>query len=614
MPKLKAFFFLLILPLFLQAQLTPLEKMDSLYNVAQYFDDAKKDSLRIIGRQLRDLTKKTGVPQGELYALRFEGWADEYEGNYDLALNKYLEMLEKARKADDEFSVNAAYNDMGAVYLHTNQYQRAKDIYKEAISNNDLRQRNPKRLSVFYNNLGIVYRRLDLLDSALYFYGESLKIKEELGDERGMADLRINMASLMVKLERYPEAERYTRQNLEFLKGKDLKADIWANTNNLASVKFGQQKYREALNLFEESMRLAQALQSRERIKETQEHLATVHEALGNYRQALSYYKEAEATRQEIISVKTNERISELQEQFNARERETENELLNAQLSSQRQQRTLLIGGLLIALAAVAGIAFALQKNRQKNAQLARQNRLIEKQKDKLTELNSEKNNLISIVSHDLRTPFNSILLWNQNLRENLASSPLKVAESSEMIEKMAGYGQEMIDNILDIERMEINSHTIDVQPLPLEAFTNSLIADFGPAAKGKNITLVNDFNLAENYTFQTDEKLLRRALENLISNALKFSHRDTKVWLKVFKEGKKLHFAVKDLGIGITKEDQALLFKKYGRTSAAPTGDEQSTGLGLSIVKRIADELGAKVTVQSEPGKGSTFGLVFRV
>lgn len=610
----KNLLFLLFLPGLLTAQLTPLEKMDSLYNIAQLYDDAKIDSLRIMGQQLRALTKESGIPQGELYALRFEGWADEYEGNYDLALPKYLEMLEKARKANDEFSINAAFNDMGAVYLHTNQYERAKSIYQEAISNPELQQNNPKRLSVFYNNLGIAYRRLDLLDSALYSYGESLKIKEELGDERGMADLRINMASLMVKLERYDEAEKYTLQNLDYLKGKDLKADVWANTNNLASVKFGQDKYQEAFRLFEKSLGLAEELNSKERIMETQEHLATVHESIGNYRQALSYYRQAESTRQEIINVETNERISELQEQFNARERETENELLNTQLTSQRQQRTLLIGGLLLALAAVAGIAFALQKNRRKNAQLAGQNRLIEKQRDKLTELNSEKNNLISIVSHDLRSPFNSILLWNRTLRENLASSPLKVAESSEMIEKMAGYGQEMIDNILDIERMEINSHTIDVQPLPLAEFTSELIADFAPAAKGKDITIVNDFNLSEDFIFQTDGKLLRRALENLISNALKFSNRNAKVWLKVFKEGRKLHFEVKDLGVGISKEDQALLFKKYGKTASTPTAGEQSTGLGLSIVKRIGDELGAKVTVQSEPGKGSVFGVVFRL
>ncbi|KPM47648.1 ATP-binding protein [Jiulongibacter sediminis] len=610
----KNLLFLLFLPGLLTAQLTPLEKMDSLYNIAQLYDDAKIDSLRIMGKQLRTLTKESGVPQGELYALRFEGWADEYEGNYGLALPKYLEMLEKARKANDKFSINAAFNDMGAVYLHTNQYERAKSIYQEAISNPELQQDNPKRLSVFYNNLGIAYRRLDLLDSALYSYGESLKIKEELGDERGMADLRINMASLMVKLERYDEAEKYTLQNLDYLKGKDLKADVWANTNNLASVKFGQDKYQEALRLFEKSLGLAEELNSKERIMETQEHLATVHENIGNYRQALSYYRQAESTRQEIINVETNERISELQEQYNARERETENELLNTQLTSQRQQRTLLIGGLLLALAAVAGIAFALQKNRRKNAQLARQNRLIEKQRDKLTELNSEKNNLISIVSHDLRSPFNSILLWNRTLRENLASSPLKVAESSEMIEKMAGYGQEMIDNILDIERMEINSHTIDVQPLPLAEFISELIADFAPAAKGKDITIVNDFNLSEDFIFQTDGKLLRRALENLISNALKFSNRHAKVWLKVYKDGKKLHFQVKDLGVGISKEDQSLLFKKYGKTASTPTDGEQSTGLGLSIVKRIADELGAKVTVKSEPGKGSVFGLVFRL
>ena len=588
------------------------EKLDSIFLIAQYYDDSKKDSLRIAAQNLRDITEKTGVPQGELYALRFEGWADEYDGNFDLALDKYLQLLEKAKKAEDEFSINMAYNDIAAIYIHFDQLDKAKAIYLEAINSPGFRDKEDKRLSVFYNNLGIVYKRLGNLDSALYSYGRSLQIKEKLGDERGMADLKINMSSLMVSLKRYDEAEKITLENLAFLKGKDLKADQWANLNNLGGIKFYQKKYAEALSIYRECLKLATEMDSKEREMETSEDMAEIYEGMGQPAQALKFFKRASELRQEILNLETSQRISELQEEFNAKERETENALLSTQLETERQRRTMLIAGLILAAMAVAGITFALQKNQKKNRQLARQNRLIEKQRDKLTELNSEKNNLISIVSHDLRSPFNSIALWNKMLQDSLGSSPLKVAESTEMIAKMAHYGQEMINNILDIERMEINTHTMDLQAIRLHDLVNELVHDFAPAASGKDIKLITNNQLPEDFTLQSDPTLLRRALENLISNALKFSNPHAKVWITMVQKGKKLMLEVKDLGPGISREEQRNLFQKYGKTSATPTSGEVSTGLGLSIVKRIMDELGGKVSIESEEGKGSTFILIF--
>ncbi|MGR3810276.1 ATP-binding protein [Jiulongibacter sp. NS-SX5] len=596
----------------LAAQQSPVEELDSLYYVARNYDDAKKDSLRIVGKELRRLGDKFKLPQGELYALRFEGWADEYDGNYDLAIAKYLELREKALLAKDDFSSFMALNDMSGVYIHTQRYEKAQEVIMEGIQTEGLRKNHPRRLSTFYNNLGITYKKMGNRDSAAYAYQQSLEIKKELNDKRGMADLRINLTSLLVAKGRFEEAEKYTLQNLDYLKDKDLKADLWINLNNMGGIKIGQKRYAEALDYLNRSLVLAEELGSSEREMETRKHLAILYEETGRPAQALENFKKADALQEEIVNLETNARISELQEQFEAKEREAENALLSTQLSSELQNRRFLLVGLALALISVAAIAFALQKNRKKNKQLAHQNRLIAEQKDKLTELNTEKNNLISIVSHDLRTPFNSILLWNSTLRENLSTSAFKVAESSEMIEKMAQYGQDMINQILDIEQLEINNHQIDVQSVPIAPLLTDLINDFAPAAKGKNIQIVAQNQLPIGTEFQTDPTLLRRALENLISNALKYSNSHSKVWVSASQSRNKMRFEVKDVGPGISKDEQKQLFKKYGKTSATPTAGEASTGLGLSIVKRIMDELGGRVSVESIPGKGSTFRLEF--
>ncbi len=617
--------FLSLLTYAVKAQQSPLEKIDSIFLKTQYYDDSKIDSLRISANELRAIGKKSGIKLGEFYALRFEGWAHEYEGNYDKALATYLELLQKAKEAEDSFSINMAYNDMGAVYIHTNQNQRAKAIYQEAIDNPLLGKNDPKRLSTFYNNLGIVYKRLDDLDSALICYSKSLGIKKELGDLRGIADLQINMASLMVSLERYDEAEKITLENLEYLKDKDSKADKWSNLNNLAGIRYSQGKEKEAIALLKECLILANELGSKEREMETSQDLAHIYEKTGEPALALSFYKAASEIRQELINFETNKKINELQEEFNAKEREVENKVLNAQLQTEKQRRWVLLSFLILACLIVAGVIFALQKNRKKNQQLAHQNELINQQKDKLTELNSEKNNLISIVSHDLRSPFNTIALWNKTLQDNLNISPLKVAEATEMVARTALYGQQMINNILDIEKSEINNHQVELTNTDSINLVRELIEDFQPASSGKEINIqlyVQGKYLAKDetidnmefFTLLTDANLLRRALENLISNALKFSKRNSEVFVYLAREESSFTFTVKDFGIGIPKEEQSKLFSKYGQTSASPTENEASTGLGLSIVKRIMEELGGTVSFLSESGKGSEFTLTLPV
>jgi len=139
-----------------------------------------------------------------------------------------------------------------------------------------------------------------------------------------------------------------------------------------------------------------------------------------------------------------------------------------------------------------------------------------------------------------------------------------------------------------------------------------NIVDDFQPAAAGKNIQL--HFETPDKHVYLvSDKQLVSRICENLFSNAIKYSPPNKNVWISLSATNDAVNIQVKDEGIGISKDEMPNLFSKYSKISSKPTAGEASTGLGLSIVKRIVDELNGSVFCESEPGKGSLFTVVLK-
>ncbi|WP_341225847.1 tetratricopeptide repeat-containing sensor histidine kinase [uncultured Arcticibacterium sp.] len=602
--------FALTSPLMASAQKIDIAYVDSLIYFTQYLgmDESKADSLILMADQIEEKGFGIDYKLGAIYGYRFKGWAYDYKGDYDKAIAFMLKFLKVAQEEGFEDEIIMAYGDLGGLYSFMDRHEEAKSIFLKAIQDENFRKKQPRRLSTFYNNLGSTYNQLGKKDSALVMYKKSLQLKEETGDSLGMLNLKTNLSSFLIQENQLKDAEKLILENIAFCKLIDKKGDLWHNYINFGSLRNKQKRFKEAEQHLLNAKAIAEELDNDPFRKESFQALAVNYEQQGQFKKALAMEQATKEVSEKILNQETNDKISELRETYNSEEKERENKLLNLELSAKQTQQNLLLLGLLLAALFSGLIAFSLRKNRIKNRQLALQNNLINQQKDKLTELNEEKNSLISIVSHDLRSPFNSIALWNNILKENLEGSPLKVAEATEMIGKTASYGQQMIDNILDIEKIEINTHQLDLSEIDPIELSTSLIDDFAPAASGKGIKINFKSELDESQRIVTDASLLRRALENLISNALKFSHPKSKVEVLLVKKNENLLFKIKDYGVGIPITEQSQLFTKYGQTSASPTSDESSSGLGLSIVKRIAEELGGTVSFESELGKGSEF------
>jgi signal transduction histidine kinase len=241
--------------------------------------------------------------------------------------------------------------------------------------------------------------------------------------------------------------------------------------------------------------------------------------------------------------------------------------------------------------------------------ELAKQKDEILSKNEELESLNSEKNNLIGIVAHDLKSPLNQIkgLVSLIKMTTQLEGEPVNCLN---MIEASAIRLNSMIGKILDIEAIESKQLNLNMEPVDLTELLNGLADRFKLDANRKSIELIESIPIG--ISINIDRNYLTQILENLLSNAIKFSPSNKKIYLNLQDNGDHIIAEVRDEGPGLNDDDKKKLFSKYQKLSAKPTGSESSTGLGLSIVKKFTETMGGQIWCESELGKGASFFVKF--
>ncbi len=239
---------------------------------------------------------------------------------------------------------------------------------------------------------------------------------------------------------------------------------------------------------------------------------------------------------------------------------------------------------------------------------------IILRQNAKLRELNDEKNEFLGIAAHDLKNPLSGI----KGLAELIAMGNMEEAEIIDFanhIKTSAEFMFGLITDLLDINSIEEGKLNLNCEVFPINALLNNAILEFKQRAEAKNIELIS--NIKTTYVMvNLDMPKTRQVIENIISNAIKFSPLNKQIYINssVEKSNNFVLIEVQDQGPGISSEDMKKLFGKFARLSARPTADEHSTGLGLSIVKKLVEAMGGKIWCESQPGKGSSFKFTFPI
>lgn len=585
--------------------------LKSLYDRVLDFNSSKADSVLYYAHYIEEQARKSDFEKGAVLSLRLKGIYWEFREEYDSAIQYYYRTLEQARKLETNEYEPAALSDLAMVYNSIKQPEKARDFFREAL----LVARSRKEvMSIFVQstNLGSVYSRLGYPDSALLFLEEAEEISKKYNINIDKHFLYNNIGNAWFYKKEWDKALLFFRMNYDSNRLNQDKELLWYDCLNIGDVFIGKRNFDSARKYIDQSFDLAIQLGSKQKEADVYALYAKFYSTKGEYKDAFRAFEEWHKLDTSLVNQRTLQTVARLQENYNLKQAIQNNRLLELEVDKQKLgKRNIFLTSLGIGALAVFALISLLLIRRKNNLQI-RQNALIQKQNNKLAQLNAEKNSLISVVSHDLNAPFTSIKMWSNILLSDVSGLSEEQKNALYRIQSSADNGELLIKNILRIENEEIKQHALNLEELDMNSCLEDKVNTHRAKAQQKEISL--HFSPAGGQVLlMSDRQMLSRILDNLLSNAIKFTPRGKHVWVSLIDDKDAIQIRIKDEGVGIAQEDIPYLFSKYTKISSMPTEGEYSTGLGLSIVKRLVEELNGTVVCNSELEKGSIFTVTLK-
>ncbi len=235
------------------------------------------------------------------------------------------------------------------------------------------------------------------------------------------------------------------------------------------------------------------------------------------------------------------------------------------------------------------------------------QEEIIKQNNTQLKELNATKDMFFSIIAHDLKNPFNNILGFSELLTHNVHKyNQDKTLQFAQSINRAARNAYKLLENLLEWARMQTGSIEFKPELIVLENLILEIIGVISANSTAKNILV--SYEISDCIQMFADKNMINTVLRNLVTNAIKYTHKNGAVKIVTTCNVSEVHIAVIDNGIGINSEKIKKLFKINEKTTTPGTEDERGTGLGLILCKEFVEKHNGKIWVESEVGKGSRF------
>lgn len=320
-------------------------------------------------------------------------------------------------------------------------------------------------------------------------------------------------------------------------------------------------------------------------------------QALRFHRLAARVQERDSEARYKLLIGQANYRLESTQRDGQIHELERDRMIQDMKLESSRRSQWYL--ALIAALTSTLLLVTALQIRSQRRAA-----QILSEQNEKLRQLDAEKDDFLAIAAHDLKSPLGGIQRACEIIADPQTDSEFARDLATDVVQS-AGRMFHLITRLLDLHRLGQLSEPL--MPCNISELAHSIYTEALPRAGSKRIEL--ELDLPESPVRALADPLrVSQIIDNLLSNALKFSPSGRWVRLAVAMEGGAPVISVADQGPGIAAEDRAKMFRKFARLSARPTGGEHSSGLGLAIVHAQVEALGGSIVCESEPGQGTRF------
>ncbi len=581
----------------------------------------------------------SAITQGDsmqvAHALNNMGRFYSLQGDHARSYDNYMRAIEIFEALEDKDAMSYGYKSLAELYLTQNNYEKAIQMSKKALELRESVNNTHGQISVL-NEMAEIYLEKGDFDNVVHYYEEAMLRASAIQDLAMMSNIYLGISDA------YCVQDRYDLALDEAMKAQEIERQINnQDLENRTNLLFGKLLFR--LNRFDEAEayldELMKELENSNDLsleREAAYYQALLYKATGRYELAFEKFQRHHTLDKTLESAENARMIERLEARIEIESKDRENQLLVAENAMKeatedrlRMQNVLLLVGILAAAIIVMILYFMnkkrleanrklIQKNnfiasqrgeiKNQNEQIARQNEKLKLRNERLKSLNNEKDTLMNILAHDLKAPFNRIKGLTQLLELTELSEEQK--KYTQMLDNSTLNGLNLIRDLLEVSAFSDEERKPTMAELSLVKQLHEKKENFRTEAESKHIRL--KILLDDDVYIPADPSYLSRILDNLISNAIKFSNPGKEVILSGGRKDGVPYVSVKDFGPGFSKKDRENLYHKFARLSAQPTAGESSNGLGLAIVKILVDSLEGEIELISNPGEGSEFIIRF--
>lgn len=561
-------------------------------------------------RQARELAEKIGYARGLARAIGYQGMMAYRQGKYDFAIAYHLQSLDIADSINDRQLIAFRYNDLANVYLDKGDWAKAM-LYNQKSLAIKQKLNDKEGIATSFRNMGMIYLRQKNYDSALIYLNQAEALAKEINDKRILGYVYLYLGELYTRKGEIPIGIRTLQEATRLHREINNQYGLAEALNSLAEAYLATNIPASAQVVFEDALAIAKRTGIRLEVQRAYIGLANTYEKQRQFAEALHYYKQYTSLKDSIFAEKNEETIAFLDAQFQNELKQTqialltkEKELADKAVQEEKRYNYALLAIIVIILIFAVLMTRSMLEKRRLSRDLLQKSAEIERQSQKLAELNDFKNRLFLMIAHDLRSPMAALKTTIDVLNPDILKG-----EELEMIrqelQRQFNATDETLQELLAWTQSQMEGEVLRPVGINLQDAVRQITEFLGNVAQAKNISVRNE--VPPDIKVRADANHLSAIIRNLIANAIKFTLSGGVVTIQAAAKNQMAEIIVRDTGVGISAERLIRLFNGE-RLSSRGTAGEKGTGLGLAMVKNMVEKNGGSIRAESIEGKGSMF------
>jgi signal transduction histidine kinase len=575
------------------------ERVNIYYSISRYYWDKDPDSALLMGQKCLDLATAAHYELGQALAWLTMGVAYGTKAMYPEALDCHLKALRLTEKLGLTGLMENDYTNIAIVYSSMKDYPRALNYFRRSLQ---IARQFPDQSgwAIGLLNIGDVLTREMELDSAITYTVEALHIAKKIHDSSLLPTILSNLGDIYTKKHDPLRALPYFQRSLRISENIHDEDDASVTHNSMADACYQLGQYKASMDDATAALQSALVLHTGETIKTSYHILYEDYLALKDYQHALAFRNLEIDLNDSLFNLNKEKEIKTLQSDYELEKKQHQVDVLKKDSLTQQRELEhskiklyLIIGGTILV---IIWAFFLIRANKQIN----QVNRLLEAR-------NTGMSKLLSIISHDLRSPI-STLKGFVDLLKSADLPPDKIRYFSAQMGESLKETSNMLDNLLFWAKTQMDGLKVEARPFDLVPVLEQNRRLAINRAQKKKITVLT-VGMDMPVMAYADEVMIDMVIRNLVDNAIKFSREGDTISLSAGSTPDGVLVTISDTGLGIPLEDQHRIFTSISYTTTG-TSREKGSGLGLSLCKEMIDKNGGKIWFDSEPGKGTTFSF----